>query len=110
MYCAVTVIAPGELNDVVSCVVQNAVRAVVPFNPVVFCTPLVGLHMTGEPRAVPPFAKITLPVGPAPLLVVVTIALRVTGSSGVTELRLAFMLAVVAALVMVTESVLLVLG
>ena len=44
------------------------------------------------------------------MLVVVTIALRVEGSPGVTGLRKVFMLAVVAAFATVTESVLLVLG
>ena len=38
----------------------------------------VGVHVTGLPIAVEPFLNCTVPVGPAPLLVVVTLAVSVT--------------------------------
>ena len=88
---------------------HNAVRGAVPFVPPVFFAPSVGLHTTGEPIVVPPLANVTLPVGPAPLLFVATVTDNVTLCPEVIEFGLAVTLVIVAALVIVTESVLLVL-
>jgi len=54
--------------------------------------------------------NVTLPVGPAPLLLLVTISASVTVELDGMEPRLLATFVVVAAFVMVTESVLLVLG
>ena len=54
--------------------------------------------------------NVMLPVGPAPLLLLDTISASVTVAPDAIEPRLLATLVVVAALVMVTESVLLVLG
>jgi len=61
----------GAKNDsvVVSVAVQNAVAAVVP---------AVGVHVAAVESALLPFLNCTVPVGPAPWLVVATVAVRVT--------------------------------
>ena len=46
--------------------------------------PAVGVHVTGAEREVVPLLKLTVPVGPAPLLVVATVAVSVTGEPAVT--------------------------
>src|SRR5713226_9062139 len=61
----------GDRNAkvVVKVAVQNAVAVLVP---------AVGMHVTAVESAVVPFLNCTVPVGPAPLLVVETFAVRVT--------------------------------
>ena len=74
----------------------------------VLAVPLVGVQVA-EPRLVPPFENWIEPVGPTPLLFVVTYAVSVTLAPGVIEAEEAPTTATVPACVMVTESVLLVL-
>jgi hypothetical protein len=40
--------------------------------------PAVGVHITALPKLLDPFLNCTVPVGPAPLLVVFTVAVSVT--------------------------------
>lgn len=92
----------------VSVAVQYAVPAAMPvIGGVVFAAALVGTQVA-EPMLVLPFVNVIMPVGPAPLLFVTTYAVKVTLVPGVTELRLLSTATEVAALVIVTESVLLV--
>jgi hypothetical protein len=75
----------------------------------VFAAPLVGVHVA-EPRLVPPFENCIEPVGPAPVLEVVTYAVNVTLVPFVTELKVLNTSVDEFACVMATESVLLVLA
>jgi hypothetical protein len=69
-----------------------------------------GVHVAGDPRFVVPFVNCTVPVGPcAELLVDEIVAVSVTDVPLVNVDRLDDTAAVVAALVIVTETVLLVL-
>ena len=68
--------------------------------------PLVGTQFV-VPMLVPPFANCTLPVGPAPLLVVMMKAVSVTLVPGRTEPRLLDKFIEVVAFEIVTESALL---
>jgi hypothetical protein len=76
---------------------------------VVFAAALVGTQVA-DPMLVLPFVNAIVPVGPAPLLFVMTYAVNVTLVPGVTELKLLSTPTEVAAFVIVTESVLLVLA
>ena len=91
-----------------SVAVQNAVPAVVPFVPLGLFVPLVAVHAP-VPRLVVPLLKVTLPVGPAPLLGVVISAVSVTVAPEVIVPMLLATVVVVDAFATVTASVLLVL-
>jgi hypothetical protein len=92
----------------VSAAVQNAVPAVVPFVPLGLFAPLVAAQVP-VPKLALPLVKVTVPVGPAPLLGVVTNAVSVTVAPEVIVPRLLATVVVVDAFATVTDSVLLVL-
>lgn len=85
-------------SAVVSVAVQNAA-------PVVEAVPDVGEQVIALPRLLDPFLNCTVPVGPAPLLVVFTFAVSVTLPPDATLVGLGVTTVVVAACVIVTESV-----
>src|SRR5216683_5032642 len=85
-------------SAVVSVAVQNAF-------PVVEAIPDVGVHVAAVPRLLAPFLNCTVPVGPAPLLLVEIVAVSVTLPPAVIVVTLDVTAAVVAAFVIVTESV-----
>ena len=93
---------------VVSVAVQNAVPGVVPSVPLVLLAPLVGAQAP-VPRLVAPLLNVTFPVGPAPLLGVLTSAVSVTVAPEVIVPMLLATNVVVDAFATVTLSVLLVL-
>jgi hypothetical protein len=64
-----------------------------------------GVHVTALPKLLAPFLNCTIPVGPAPLLVVFTIAVSVTFAPAVILVGLGVTTVVVVACVMVTDSV-----
>jgi hypothetical protein len=68
-----------------------------------------GVHVTAAPRLLVPFLNCTVPVGPAPLLVVFTLAVNVTLPPDVILATLEVTAVVVVACVIVTATVLLVL-
>lgn len=57
---------------------ESAVVRVAVHNAVVVLVPAVGVHITALPKLLDPFLNCTVPVGPAPLLVVFTFAVSVT--------------------------------
>ena len=65
----------------------------------------VGVQLTALPRLLDPFLNCTVPVGPAPLLVVFTVAVRVTLPPDTILAGLDVTTVVVAACVIVTASV-----
>ena len=85
------------MNDkvVVRVAVKNAAALVVA---------AVGVQVAATPRAPEPFLNCTVPVGPAPLLFVVTFAVRVTLPPDITLDTLGVTVVVVAAFVTVTGS------
>ncbi len=85
-------------SAVVSVAVQNAL-------PVLEAVPEVGVHVAGVPRLLAPFLNCTVPVGPAPLLVVEIVAVSVTLPPEVIVVTLEVTAAVVVAFVIVTASV-----
>ncbi len=85
-------------SAVVSVAVQDAF-------PVVEAIPDVGVQFTVLPRLLDPFLNCTVPVGPAPLLLVEIVAVSVTLPPEVIVVTLEVTAAVVVAFVIVTESV-----
>ncbi len=85
-------------NVVVSVAVHKAF-------PEVEAVPDVGVQVTALPKVLDPFLNCTVPVGPAPLLVVEIVAVSVTLPPAVIVVTLDVTAAVVAAFVIVTESV-----
>jgi hypothetical protein len=69
----------------------------------------VGVHVAAAPRLLDPFLNWTVPVGPAPLLLVFTVAVNVTVPPDTTLLTFEVTCVVVVACVIVTFTVLLVL-
>jgi hypothetical protein len=67
----------------------------------------VGVHVAAAPKLLEPFLNCTVPVGPAPLLVVEIMAVSVTLPPATMLATLLVTAAEVAALVIVTDSVLL---
>ena len=67
--------------------------------------PAVGVNVTVPERGVVPFMNVTVPVGAAPSLWVCTTAVRVTVDPDVMVVALALKAVVVAALLMVTLSI-----
>jgi hypothetical protein len=57
---------------------DSEVVSVALHNAVVVLVPAVGVHITALPKLLDPFLNCTVPVGPAPLLVVFTVAVSVT--------------------------------
>src|SRR5579859_7611299 len=86
---------------VVSMAVQNA-------DPELERVAGVGVQLAAAPRLLEPFLNCTVPVGPAPLLVVPTTAVRVTVPPEAMTVGLGVTVVVVVACVIVTDSVLLV--
>jgi|SRR6266849_4327629 len=84
-------------SAVVSVAVQNAV-------PVLEAIPDLGVHVAAVPRLLDPFLNCTIPVGPAPLLLVEIVAVSVTLAPEVIVVTLEVTAAVVAAFVIVTLS------
>jgi hypothetical protein len=76
---AVTVILPAVLKVCEIVAVANAGTS-----GFALMLPAVGATATAVPTCVPFTVKMTLPVGPTPLLVVLTVAVRVTGVPKVT--------------------------
>lgn len=72
MYVAVTLFAPDDKNVADKVAVPTAGTPVVKLEAV----PVTGAGAV--PSIVPPEVKVTVPVGPAPLLLVFTVAVRVT--------------------------------
>jgi hypothetical protein len=72
--------------------------------PVVEAIPDVGVHVAAVPRLLAPFLNCTVPVGPAPLLLVEIVAVRVTLPPEVIVATLEVTAAVVVAFVIVTLS------
>ena len=73
--------------------------------PEVETVPDVGVHVAAVPRLLAPFLNYTVPVGPAPLLVVEIVAVSVTLPPEVIVVTLEVTAAVVVAFVIVTASV-----
>jgi hypothetical protein len=73
--------------------------------PVVETAPDVGTQVTALPTFPDPFLNCTVPVGPAPLLVVFTVAVNVTLPPDAILVGLAVTAVVVVACVIVTDSV-----
>jgi hypothetical protein len=72
--------------------------------PVLDATAEVGVQVTALPRLLDPFRNCTVPVGPAPLLVVFTVAVKVALPPAAMLAGLAVTVVVVVACVIVTES------
>jgi len=93
-------LVPAVLRVVVSVAVHSAGAVVLA---------AVGVHAAALPSALVPFINCTVPVGPAPLLVVFTVAVSVTLPPGATLVALDTTPVVVVAFVIVTAKVLLLL-
>jgi hypothetical protein len=68
----------------------------------------VGVQVAAAPKLLAPFLNCTVPLGPAPLLLVLTVAVSVTLPPGAMLVGLGVTVVVVVACVMVTATVLLV--
>jgi hypothetical protein len=86
---------------------ESAVVSVAVHDALVEALPDVGTHVTALPKLLDPFLNCTVPVGPAPLLVVFTVAVSVTLPPAATLARLLVTAVVVVACVTVTATVLL---
>lgn len=75
--------------------------------PVLEAIPEVGVQLTAAPRLLAPFLNCTVPVGPAPLLLVLTVAVSVTLPPDTMLVGLAMTEVVVVAWVTVTATLLL---
>jgi hypothetical protein len=71
--------------------------------PVAEEAPDVGAQVTAAPKLLDPFVNCTVPVGPAPLLVVLTVAVSVTLPPDTILVGLAVTAVVVVACVIVTD-------
>lgn len=84
---------------------MNVVTSVAVQDAAVELDAAVGVHVTGLMRVLDPFLNCIVPVGPAPLLFVATVAVSVTLPPETTLLGFGTTCVVVAALVTITVSV-----